>query len=29
MFEHLVTLLRYVLQNPIRAGLSSTVRNDP
>jgi putative transposase len=24
--EHLVTVLRYVLQNPIRAGLSSTVR---
>jgi putative transposase len=24
--EHLMTVLRYVLQNPIRAGLSSTVR---
>jgi putative transposase len=25
--EHLMTVLRYVLQNPIRAGLSSTVRD--
>jgi putative transposase len=24
--EHLMTVLRYVLQNPVRAGLSSTVR---
>ena len=24
--EHLITMLRYVLQNSIRAGLSSTVR---
>jgi len=24
--EHLITVLRYVLQNPVRAGLSSTVR---
>jgi putative transposase len=24
--EHLLTVLRYVLQNPIRTGLSSTVR---
>ena len=24
--EHLITVMRYVLQNPVRAGLSSTVR---
>ena len=24
--EHLITVLRYVLQNPVRAGLSSTPR---
>ena len=24
--EHLITVLRYVLQNPVRAGLSSTAR---
>ena len=27
--EHLMTVLRYVLQNPIRAGLSDTVHEWP
>ena len=27
--EHLITTLRYVLQNPVRAGLSETVHEWP
>lgn len=27
--EHLITVLRYVLQNPVRAGLSNTAREWP